>query len=371
MANGQADRARFPAIDAMRGIVMVLMVVDHAQNAFNPLHPHWDAASMYRGQELPLLGYLTRWITHLCAPTFVFLAGTSVAISVARQRERGVAERAIDGHLLLRGLFIAALDPFVISLLWGMQFTILQVLYAIGVGIALMPLLRRLPDPMLIVTALAIIGGLEYAIGVPDFGRSGSLPRELLLTGGFSNGLGVLYPLLPWLAMLLLGYVFGRRVARGVATPRRTLLFGGLAALAVFAVVRAVDGYGNLGLHRGDGGWLHWLHVSKYPPSLSFTALELGIMALLLCWLWAWQRSARWMQRPGNPLLVFGRTALFFYVLHLMLLNGSAWLSGFQQRLDLAWGWILSGVALVLLYPVCRWYDRYKQTHRNFLTRLL
>ena len=135
---------RLPAIDAMRGIVMVLMAMDHASHVFNAGRYVRDSFVWYRaGSEIPAAQFLTRWVTHLCAPTFLFLAGFVLALSVAKRQARGDPERAIDGDMIKRGIFILLLDPLWMSFGFG-EGTVLQVLYAIGASLCCMALLRRL-----------------------------------------------------------------------------------------------------------------------------------------------------------------------------------------------------------------------------------
>jgi len=137
---------RLASLDWMRGFVMVVMALDHASTSWNAGHLRTDSFFLYTaGMELPAAQFLSRWISHLCAPTFLFLAGTSLALSVERHRGAGVAESAIDRDILIRGLFIALLDVAYISFIWMPGQWILQVLYAIGFAMILMVPLRRLP----------------------------------------------------------------------------------------------------------------------------------------------------------------------------------------------------------------------------------
>lgn len=185
----------------------------------------------------------------------------------------------------------------------------------------------------------------------------------------------VAYPVLGWLPVMLLGWAFGRVVGVGPASapaarPERWLVPAGAASLGLFVVVRGLNRYGNMLLPREDGSLVQWLHVSKYPPSLSFMALELGLMALCLAALFALSRragAARWLA----PLLVFGQTALFFYVLHIHLLELSARALGVHHRLGLAAAYAGALAVLVLLYPLCARYGRYKRAHPNGWTRYL
>lgn len=366
---------RLPALDWMRGLVMILMTIDHASGALNAGRLITDGALMYKpGAALPADQFLTRWMTHLCAPSFVFLAGAALALSVEKQLAAGGDARKIDGFILRRGLLIASLDLVWMS--WAFLkpgLFLLQVLYAIGMGLVCMIALRRLPTRWLLGVGLGLVAGSEALAGlvVRASGGKPGLLAGLLLTGGRFEWGFVAYPLVPWLAMMVLGWSFGRWLRGGPERPERLLAVGGAGALAVFGIVRGLNAYGNWALHREGGSVVQWLHVSKYPPSISYTALELGIGALCLAALFVVQR------RPGGapvwtaPLLVLGQTALFFYVLHVHLLKLAATLLGLDHRGGLRETYLGALGAIVVLYPLCVLYRRYKQAHPLGWTRYL
>jgi uncharacterized membrane protein len=364
--------ARLDALDHLRGLVMVLMTLDHASGEFNAGRLMTDGVALYTpGMPLPTAQFLTRWVTHLCAPTFVFLAGTALALSIGRRRAVGHAEQAIDRFLITRGAFIAALDPLWMSWVFFPGRVLLQVLYAIGGGLAAMAALRRLDPRWLLGLALVLVVGGEALTGLAlALGGSGepTLPAALLVTGGSFGRLIVGYPLLPWLAMMLLGWCFGRWLERaGPAAAPRLLVRAGIGALVVFVAVRGLNGYGNMLLPRESGSLVQWLHVSKYPPSLSFVALELGLMALVLAALFRAERT-----RPGalpRPLLVLGQTALFYYLLHVHVLALAAWALGLQHRAGLVASYVATAATLVVLYPLCVRYAHYKRAHPDGWTR--
>ncbi|HJQ85243.1 MAG TPA: heparan-alpha-glucosaminide N-acetyltransferase domain-containing protein [Candidatus Binatia bacterium] len=351
---------RIGALDRLRGVVMLLMAVDHASGVFNAGRLMTDGPTLYEaGTALPAAQFLTRWITHLCAPTFVFLAGTALALSVERRRARGESERALDRFIVTRGLFIAALDPLWMSWVFVPGRILLQVLYAIGGGLCAMAALRRLPDRWLAGTGVAIVLGGELLTGLALLATDGtpSLPAGLLLTGGAFGPVIVGYPLVPWLAMMMIGWSFGRFVLAADRTRiARVLAVAGAAALVAFVVVRGIDGYGNMRLLREDASLVQWLHVSKYPPSLAYTSLELGLMALLLAALVRREREL-------SPLDVLGQTALAFYLLHAHVLTLAGVVSGLEHRAGLATTYVAAAAVAVLLYPVCARYRRYKAAH--------
>ena len=345
---------------------MVLMAVDHASGIFNAGRLMTDGIALYTpGARLPTAQFLTRWITHLCAPAFVFLAGTALALSVARRREAGDTEAAIDRFLVARGAFIALLDPLWMSWVFAPGRVLLQVLYAIGASLVAMVPLRRLPDRWLLAGALFLVVGGEALTRVAvALGAGDSVPVALLLTGGQSGPLIVAYPILPWLAMMVIGWCFGRVLPR--VTPdaaARLLVVGGAGALATFAVVRGLNGYGNMRLLREDGSLVQWLHVSKYPPSLSYTALELGLMAVVLAALFRVHPREPDGPRALFPLLVLGQTALFFYLLHVHVLAAAAAALDVAHRGGLGATYAAALAVLVVLYRPCASYRRYKRAH--------
>ena len=383
---------RLVAIDWLRGGVMVLMAVDHASGAFNAgrvavdssyavdafFVPAWEP-----GGALPTAQFFTRWITHLCAPTFLFLSGTSLALSAAQRGERGHTPGSIDRHLALRGVILIGLEAVWLSLgpsvMVGRYLLVLQVLYAIGTGLVCMALLRRLPSGVLVALALAWWCGGEWLTGwwAPASGSPPGPAAALLVAPGSFGFAAVAYPALPWLAMMMLGWAFGahlltlreRRVAAASVAGRCAL--AGAICLALFAAVRFANGYGNMGLLRDGPGVVQWLHVSKYPPSLSFAALELGLMALSLAA--AFVLQARLSRAPwrNDPVLVLGQTALFFYLLHFPLLGIAAAAVG-----RIGTGGLIDSYAAALgvtaaLYPACRWYRSYKAAHPDGWTQYI
>lgn len=367
---------RFPAIDVLRGLVMVLMTVDHASEALNRGRVFTDSVFFWKpGSPLPTAQFLTRWMTHLCAPTFVLLAGASLAIAVESRRAKGDSERVIDRYILSRGALIVAFEVLWMSpVMMEPGRVLFQVLYAIGASLMCMAALRRLSDRALGIVGLAIVVGGEAATGLLHaIHVENTIPAALTFTAGFffDRKFIVAYPLVPWLGIMTLGWVLGRRLMAWRASGSedrapRTLAAIGLASLAVFVVLRGIDGYGNMLLHRDDTSIVHWLHVSKYPPSITFDALELGIALLLLA---ALLRITRWRPEAGGPLRLFGQVALFYYLLHIHLLHLAAWALGVRDRLGLASAYLGAFAALVALYPACRWYRGYKGRFPGGFTR--
>lgn len=365
-----AQSKRIASIDWMRGLVMIFMVLDHVSMVYNVNHIGTDSAAKYiSGTPLPAFEFFSRWITHLCAPVFVFLAGTALAISIERKVAKGVNSWQIDKDILLRGGFIALLDPTIISFFSG-KITI-QVLYAIGAAMMCMALLRRFSSTVLIILAFAWIAFgelLTTASGWPPESGSGSIIEALLFSTYSSPSLVIMYPLLPWLAMMVLGWVFGRylllfREGKTTIDPVRLLLGLGFSALLAYFIIRYFNGYGNMLLYRDDNSWQQWLHVSKYPPSASFTFLELGLMSIILGIMMYVEPMIG--VRQNGVLLVFGQTAMIFYLVHRIILTGSGTYGGLRDASDLQTSYIVSIIFLIILYPFCLWYRSFKSRHMD------
>lgn len=387
---------RLPAIDWMRGIVMILMATDHGSSAYNSGRLVTDSVLLYNpAQSLGALQFANRWISHLCAPTFLFLAGTALALSIERKMQRGATAGSIDKDLLFRGLIILGVDLFFINWFWFPDAILLQVMYAIGVAMIFMIPMRRLSSPVLVALGIATLFATELVLPEQLLVSNDPLSvlRTLLLGAGqFDTNLEAFgpweslgipdsflaaYPVLPWLAMMMFGWVFGRwllarRESPGWNADTVRLLAGtGLGALALYGVMRGFNTFGNLQLMRLDGSWIQWLHVSKYPPSAAFAALELGLMFVTLAGLFVLQKRQGDDVNLNNPVLLFGQTAFFFYVAHIFILEVSARSLGLHMENGLLASTVATTLSLILLYPICRWYRSFKTAHPKSVVRYM
>jgi uncharacterized membrane protein len=384
---------RIESIDIVRGLVMVIMALDHTRDfthisslTQNPL----DLAT-----TTPVL-FLTRWVTHLCAPVFVFLAGSSAWLS-ARGRNNLAESRRF---LLKRGLWLIILEFTLVNFaLWfDVRFRIIlfQVIGALGFGFILLSLMMKLPGWILAATGLVLIfcHDLLVLIHFPD----GSVVRAIIsplfnysfyqVTPKFI--FAVAYPPLSWFGIMLTGYAFGRIFEKPEPGRRKALLAAGTLALLLFLAIRSINIYGDPSRWAPQKNFayslLSFINVSKYPPSLLFTLLTLGIMFLLL------YASEGRKRLVSGILAVYGKVPLFYFVVHLYLVHGIMVIIMFLQGFSLnqmsfepfkfgrAQG---SGISLVavyavwiavvaLLYPLCRWYGRFKSERRdNLLLRYL
>jgi uncharacterized membrane protein len=363
---------RIRAIDWLRGLVMILMTVDHSGSQLDAAHMHGDnGAQWVPGSPLPAGEFLTRWITHLCAPTFVLLAGASLALSADKRQGKPGQLRFI----VTRGLFIVALDPLWMTLAFTeYRALVFQVLYAIGMSLVCMAALRRLPSKALLAGAIAIQLGGELSVHVQPVTQPWHAIWGFLFAGGpVMNRVVCGYPLVPWLSIMMLGWVLGRWMTepRPQAVRARSLALIGAALLGVFAVVRGVDRYGNWELHRDSAAPLQWLHVAKYPPSLAYSSLELGIAFLLLAGFFVLD-DPRLPRRLLSPLSLYGATAFFFYLLHVHILWAAMRVFAIdRQHHGLAKTWIGAAATIALLAWPCWRYRRYKAAHPDGWARYL
>jgi len=374
------------AIDWIRGLVLILMALDHASLIWNSgrlasdsaylLDPETGGPLWIPGSPLDTFQFYTRWITHICAPTFLFLSGTSLAMSFEKRRARGMSNFDLDKHLLIRAVVILACEGL-LSMMSGMATPFLQVLYAIGASMIAMIFLRRLPTSLLVALGLAWLAGSELVLShffpIEQEGRS--VFELLFFTTGEKGSLLVYYPMTHWLAMMLLGWAFGRYLIARPATDNarqdteKLLILSGLSALLFWSYIRSANAYGNMGLLRDDSSVVQWLHMSKYPPALVYSLMELGLMALILVVFMRYERRMQGPPNPRNPLLVFGQTSLFFYMVHFIVLGASAIIiTGGTNLRGLTETYLAAIGTIIVLYPLCIAYRTLKRRHpKSFL----
>jgi uncharacterized membrane protein len=379
---------RIYSIDFVRGLVMIIMALDHTRQLLHVSSVAQDPTDL--ATTTPAL-FFTRWITHLCAPTFVFLSGTSAYLSMRKQSDRRASRR----FLITRGLWLIVLEFTLITLaIWGdWQFRTLlfQVIAAIGAGFVILGLLLRIPPRWLGALGLLIVFGHD-ALPAQPFGEGSAaqliwsifFARGAFSIGGHST-LFVLYPIVPWLGIMLTGFAAGTLFDRPAVERRRLLAGLGLGTLAVFVLLRTFNLYGDPApwapQSTGLFSFLSFVNTTKYPPSLLFTLMTLGIMFLLLA-------AVEGLRGPAIRVVsVYGQVPLFYYFVHwvvihlamfvVVLLQGYRWaqlpFGTFQFGRPEGAGIGLGGTYLVwlsvvvLLYPVCRWYARYKAERREVM----
>ena len=359
---------RLIPVDALRGLIMIFMALDHASYFLAKAH-----SAEYWGLPLPQyqssLAFLTRFVTHFCAPGFFFLLGLSIVFFAESRRRLGWPDGRIRRYFLWRGLILVGLQLFIENAAWllgpadeihpgsiGTLLIYLAVLYALGLSMIICGGLLRFRSSILVSAGAAAV--LLTQLLTPGSESVSRLYQPLLraiLIPGQTGIMRVKYPVIPWLGVALLGMALGKTMARDPRRAYRQAFLFGSGALVLFPIVRSI------GLPVGDfhppagPGWIAFLNLTKYPPSLAFILVTLGIDLLLLALL---SRKEEILKRRGKPLLVFGRTALFFYIVHLYLygLTGLA----FPKGMPFGWMYLFWLGGLVLLFFLCSWYARFK-----------
>ncbi len=370
---------RDESIDVLRGVAMVVMALDHARDFFG------DAAREPTDlAHTDFLLFFTRWITHFCAPIFVLLAGVSAFLSAKRRTPREASTQ-----LVLRGLWLVVLELTVVRFGWlfdlSYRFTFLQVIWAIGWSMVVLALVSRAGPKAALVFGLAMIAGHDLLDGVHAERFSGLawlwhiVHEKGRLEPWPGHRVFVAYPLVPWIGVIAVGFGMGPLLSRPIPARKALLLRAGLATTALFVGIRALDRYGDprawTAQPRPGYTVLSFLDCTKYPPSLDYLAMTLG-PALIV-----WSLLAGRHSTLARPLTTFGRVPLFYYVLHLPLLHGMArlWLlahggwaaveaaahsdHGTGGSLALVYGGWALGV--VLLFPLCRWFEGVKSRHHG------
>jgi uncharacterized membrane protein len=373
-------RNRLNSIDCLRGLVMIVMALDHTRDYLAP-----GGQDFLRDVHHPAL-FLTRWITHFCAPTFVFLAGVGAFLFGARVANRAVLSR----FLLTRGFWLVICELTLVRFGWTFhlapQFMLLQVIWVIGCSMIFLSGLVFLPRLVLVAGAVALIGGHNLLDGIDAASLGRLRPVWILLhqRGLIELAPGVqvfaLYPLIPWVAVMLAGYLTGPVFLRPAQDRTKTLAMAGGLVVLFFVGLRASNFYGDPGLWHSDpslgASVLSFVNCEKYPPSLLYLAMTLGPALLALAAFDGVQG------RGANFLVTFGRVPFFFYLGHIYLIHTiavavallrsgpGAWDAGFPPRADLSPNFGLPVMYLfwflivLALYPLCRWFGRIKETRR-------
>ena len=319
-------RARVQSLDILRGMVMIVMALDHVRDFLHSGAQHFDPTDVTQ-TTLPL--FFTRWITHFCAPTFMFLAGASAYL----QTRRGKSKRDVAGFLIVRGLWLVFLElTWVLCFGWKMNFAYDQiffwVIWALGVSIIALAGLIFIPFRLLLALSLAaiVLHNALDKITPAHFGAMGWLWKILhvLDTIPVSAHLTILtnYPLLPWIFVMSAGYCFGRVMDFPSNQRKNFPLRVGAALIGSFVLLRWSNFYGDMHLWTAQTSLAmtlaSFLNVTKYPPSFLFLLMTLGPAIFVLGLL------DRIRLSDSNPLIVFGRVPLFYYLLHLPLIHSVA-----------------------------------------------
>lgn len=381
---------RFASIDILRGLVMIIMALDHTRDFFHisalsadPLNPATTSVPLF----------FTRWITHYCAPVFVFLSGLSANIA-SRKKIPATA----SAFLIKRGIWLILIELVVVS--FGLTFNpfynfiVLQVIWVIGWSMILLGIFLRVAPKLILPLGLILFFGHNIFdfISTPAPGFGTALLQIFMTASGTvipldqSHFVGVFYAILPWTAVMFLGYSLGRIFSEDYSAARRQtlLLQGGGALIVLFFLIRAINVYGDPSRWQHfSASWqtiLSFLNTTKYPPSLLYCCMTIGPGMMLLALL----------ENSGNTITrffeVYGKVPFFYYILHFYILHFLVIIVFFATGHDVSqaadpnsiflfrpvdFGFSLPVVYLIWiavvlsLYFPCRWFGRYKKNHQQ------
>jgi uncharacterized membrane protein len=382
---------RISSIDTVRGLVMIIMALDHVRDFLHTGSLSQDPTNL---ETTTAILFFTRWITHLCAPTFVFLSGISAYLFFRKNKNLAASRK----FFLTRGIWLVFLEFTIVSFaLWydiRFRLFLMEVISAIGLGFIILSFMLKLPSRTIGIVGIILIftHNLLQLIPLPAQPFSVFLtsvlfrPNLMQLTP--ATAFFTAYPLIPWLGILLLGFGAGEFFEKEPERRKSFFLRAGISFLLVFGIFRLFNFYGD------PVKWteqtkpfftvLSFFNVTKYPPSLLFTLLFIGLAMLLLYF------SETERNRITEILSVYGRVPLFYFIIHLLMIHALMfiilYLQGFKNGdfvfgafkngrpesangVNLATVYVIWISVVLLLYPVCRWYGDYKM--RNPGNRLL
>ncbi len=381
-------KPRIASIDFLRGLVMLLMALDHVRMYFG--YGTWYAEPTNLATTTSLL-FLTRWITHFCAPVFVFLAGTSAYLHGAKDENK----KAVSSFLLRRGLWLVFAELVIVNFAWTFDITysniLLQVIWALGISMIALSALVYLPGKIILAIGVLLVAGHNFLDSVNMSGTTIRVllwytlhqPRFVAFPSG--NVVNFVYPVLPWIGLMAIGYVFGT-LYRDDFDPnkrRKLLLQIGTSLTLLFLLLRGFNLYGEPKDWSGQDTFVYsiltFLNTTKYPPSLHFLLMTMGPALILL------SLSEGRKHKVSAPIVLFGKVPFFFYVTHLYFIHALAMLylastgrpadeyvlsaanmaagrlGSFGLGLEAVYVvWIM---VIVMLYPLCSWYQKFKQSH--------
>lgn len=378
---------RIESIDLLRGIVMIIMALDHVRAYF-----HYDAFffSPTDLSQTNVALFFTRWITHYCAPVFVLLAGTSAYLYGAKR-----SKKELSRFLLTRGIWLVLAELFIVGLFrtFNPAYTYLnlQVIFVIGISMIILSVIIYLNRYFILLISVLLIGAHNLLDSIHIEGNNFSaflwsiLHEEKNFTFG-SFKIYVRYPVIPWLGVMTLGYYLGRFYASGYdpVKRRKNLLRFGIASIALFIMLRSGNSYGDAAHWSIQKdplfSLLSFLNVTKYPPSLLYILITLGPSFIFLA------LTEKKLRAWTTKIVIFGRVPMFYYLAHILLIHilaaAAALATGYPEMIVLnkplntitglrGYGFNLLSVHLlwvmhiVILYPLCEWFDAYKRTHQS------
>lgn len=361
----EASASRILAIDALRGIALIVMALDHAA---------WFTgvslqAETYGGQPAVLetpAHWLSGLMTNLAAPTFWLLSGFSVALLAMSRRKSGESEWAITRFLLIRASIIILLDLTICQFAWTGKGPYTHILLSIGIGLAVLSIMRLLP--VYAVAGLMLMLLLDYQLYLPfapvTLAQTNDFWGVLLFSFSTKTSPALEYALLGWPVLMGWGYVLGTQITSPVLRRGQFWAVVGVGLLVLWFGLRAWGQFGDLVPFTPEVEWYRFVIMSKQPPTLTFFAFNLGLAMLVLAFLYTYHH--RLSQFPGHWLVIIGQVSLFFFVAHIVVyaLLSKAWSIFFAMLPGIVRAYSLWFCGLLVLFPLARVYRRVRQVHR-------
>ena len=378
-------KTRIESIDLLKGIVMVVMALDHVRDYFHSAAFVFDPTNPTQS-TLPI--FFTRFITHFCAPTFCFLAGTS-AFMVGKRKSK----TELSGFLFKRGLWLVIMEMTIVNFAWFFDVYFrnpgLLVIWSLGISMIVLAAIIHLPRKFILLLSLLLIVGHNFLDTVHFNGNVFWAILHEVAFYKLKDGVefAIVYPIIPWIAVMALGYYFGAFYDHAFDPIKRKKLFNviGILALVTFIILRFSNVYGDPVFYKNYGALskdlISFFNPSKYPPSLDYLLMTLGVM-------WLFLANAETLKGKAVSFFsTFGRVPFFYYILHLYVIHLVAMLfaqlSGYGWQLMILKSWVTESPSLkgygfslwvvyavwigivVLLFPLCKWFDKYKQNHKE------
>lgn len=381
---------RIYAIDVLRGLVMVIMALDHTRDFF---HAEAFTRDPLDPATTNILMFFTRFITHYCAPVFILLAGMSIYLQSLRK-----SKAELSAFLFKRGLWLIVVELILITFAWTFDFSysifILQVIWAIGICMVLMGGIIRLPYMLILAAGFTIVMGHNILDFIPgthqgfwwDLLRNGNFAFHQIMPG---HQITIIYPFLPWLGLMMLGYGLGKiyEPSMDPAFRKKLLLYTGTGLILFFVLLRYINVYGDpLPWTLQDNTTstiFSFLNVHKYPPSLLFMCITIGPALIFLALFETTQNKIT------RIISVYGKVPFFYYILHFYILHtlcmilflsrGHTFSEGIQETAGIPFRFLIAGegysigivyliwiLMVITLYPLCKWFSDMKRKHRHW-----
>jgi uncharacterized membrane protein len=387
--------SRLDSLDLLRGLVMVFMALDHVR------YPYFTGLTFFpedmRSTYAAL--FLTRWVTHFCAPMFFFLAGAGAYLSLAQGRSL----KEVSGFLWKRGLWLVFLELTVIAFAWSFlpSWRFGGVIWSLGWAMVLMSVVVRLPLKSIAALGVSVIAlhNLLDTVSPQSLGSFSGLWKVFYSGGAVKIGsinFPILYSIIPWAAVMAAGYATGQVLMWEPERRRRWLVIAGASMMGAFILLRATNLYGNPApfavQERWEKSFILFLNVAKYPASLQFLLMTIGPSLLFLGLMdrFDFRSASGWVARK---IITLGRVPMFYYVLHLFLIHLLAILVGVIYGQPVSWMWssplpmgrptvegyghglpfvyAMTIAVVVLLYFPCRWFAEVKRRRDDWWLRYL